>query len=146
MKNFLAHVSMLTVLVLVPGCPGLVNALRLDLVTVRLVNNSDFSVDGQLFTDDEQDLPREVLVQVGTERTFNLAAGEMQVFTMACDDLQSIVIDDADLRVLVGVSPDASTDVLRDGDDFGCGDTVTFTFSHSAVLVDFDIAVSVAQR
>ena len=36
-----------------------------------------------------------------------------------------------------------SIDVLRDGDDFRCGDTFVFTFDHSLVLVDFDVSVSV---
>ena len=35
------------------------------------------------------------------------------------------------------------TDVLRDGDEFGCGDTITFTFDHSDALFDFFITVEI---
>jgi hypothetical protein len=39
--------------------------------------------------------------------------------------------------------PRASSQVLRDGTDFGCGDTIVFTCDHSAAIVDFDISVAV---
>ena len=37
-------------------------------------------------------------------------------FTRDCDDLQAIIIGDADLQLPLGLGPDASTDVLHDGD------------------------------
>jgi len=55
------------------------------------------------------------------------------VFSKDCDNLQAIIISDADLEV-VG---EEDTGTLRDGDDFGCGDTIIFTFD----LIDFDITV-----
>ena len=62
-------------------------------------------------------------------------------FTRDCDDLQAIMIEDADLQVLGGlITPDADTDVLRDGSDFGCGDTLTFTFSHPDIALSLNIA------
>jgi hypothetical protein len=42
------------------------------------------------------------------------------------------------------IGPETDTGVLRDGDDFGCGDRITFTFDHSAVIVDFDVTVDVS--
>ncbi|MCH7884473.1 MAG: hypothetical protein IIC01_04415, partial [Planctomycetes bacterium] len=54
--------------------------------------------------------------------------------------------DDADLLILGDIGPEANSDVLRDGDDFSCGDTIVFTFDHSGILVDFDVIVSVDRR
>ena len=64
-------------------------------------------------------------------------------FTQSCDDLQAIMIEDADLQIIGGIGPEANTDVLRDGDDFGCGDTIVFTFDHSDLIFDFEIEVDV---
>ena len=112
-------------------------------VTVRLVNNSEFPVEVKLYTSDTQEFLDFVLTELGDERNYTIPAGETVTFTEACDDLQAIVIDDADLQVLGGIGPEATSDELHDGDDFGCGDTITFTFSHSANILDFDVTDSV---
>ena len=72
-----------------------------------------------------------------------IGPGEMYTFSRPCDDLQAIVIHDADLGVVGDV--DDSSDVLVDGTDFNCGDTITFTFSHADVVlpIDLDIGVDV---
>jgi len=132
-------------LVLVAGCDALaplLGTLQPNLVTVELVNNSDFAVEGTLFYDDDQDTLEEILVETGTERAFTLAAGGRSSFSVNCDDLQAIIIDNAGLQIVGDVGPEANTDILRDGDDFGCGDTIVFTFDHSDVLLDFDVAVT----
>lgn len=134
-----------TLLVLVAGCDALtplLGTLQPNLVTVELVNNSDFAVEGTLFYDDDQDTLEEILVETGTERAFTLAAGGRSSFSVNCDDLQAIIIDNAGLQIVGDVGPEANTDILRDGDDFGCGDTIVFTFDHSDVLLDFDVAVT----
>ena len=41
------------------------------------------------------------------------------------------------------MGPEANTDVLRDGDEFRCGSTIVFTFSHSAAVFDFGITTRV---
>ena len=46
----------------------------------------------------------------------------------------------------VAYAVDGVPDVLRDGDDFSCGDTIVFTFDHSGILVDFDVTVSIDRR
>lgn len=127
------------------GCDALsalVDALLPRVVTVELVNDGDFSVEGSLFYDDDQDTIEALLTQTGTERPFIVPAGGISSFSVRCDDLQAIILDDADLRVVGGVGPSASTDVLRDGSDFHCGDTIVFTFDHSALIVDFDVTVT----
>ncbi len=104
-------------------------------ITVRLVNASpDFRVDGTLFYGDDQNVISEALVrEFGTERTFDVGPGEVTSFSRDCSDLEVIFIDDADLRVTIGVSPDDSTRVFIDGIDFDCGDILVFTFSHDDV-------------
>jgi len=131
-----------SIVCLVAGCDALVFLLP-STVTVRLVNNGDFSVDGELYYDDDQDTIDTLLREVGTRVDFDVAAGETYTFARRCEDLQAIFIDDADLRVIVGISPDDDTEVLRDGTGFSCGDTITYTFDHSELIIDFRISTSV---
>ncbi len=132
-------------LALCTGCDslsGLLGFLQPNRVTVVLVNNGAFPVEGNLFYDDDQDTIEAVLTETGTERAFTVAAGGRSSFSLSCDALQAIILDDANLRVVGGVGPNASTDVLRDGSDFRCGDTIVFTFDHSDVILDFDVTVT----
>ncbi|GMU36603.1 MAG: hypothetical protein KJ057_08460 [Phycisphaerae bacterium] len=126
------------------GC-GLVDVFLPTQVTVRLVNNSDFPVELTMFISDEQDIPEALLTsdEFAEELTFTIAAGATQSFTRDCEALQAMIIDDADLDVALGLGPETRSEVQRDGDDFSCGDIVTFTFDHSAQIVDFDVTVSV---
>ena len=140
----LFHLGLLAFLTTLPGC-DLIGLLP-NRTTVRMVNNSDFDVEIVIFIDDEQDLPESVLTEVGTELRFTVAPGETASFSRDCDQLQAIIVDDADLSVVGEVGPDTSTDVLRDGSDFGCGDTITLTFDHSALVIDFAVSVSVESR
>jgi hypothetical protein len=129
------------------GCEALLSLLLPSRTTVVLDNRGDFPVEVTLFTSSNQDIP-EVLLTADDDdaEQFTVAAGDRVTFSRDCDDLQAIIIEDADLQVVGQAGPQADTGVLRDGDDFGCGDTITFTLDHSAVLVDFDIAVGVQPR
>jgi len=131
-------------LVSICGCDALLGLVEPQ-TTVRLVNDSDFAVEGDLFYDDEDDTIEEILEENGTRRQFVIAAGGESSFSVPCDDLRAMIISDADLQIIGGVGPSASTDVLREGDDFDCGDVITFTFDHSAAIVDFDVEVSASQ-
>jgi hypothetical protein len=118
------------------GCPGF-----LDQTSVRLVNNASFPVDVTVFIDDDQNILRALLTGIGTELNFTVQPGDTVAFTRSCDDLQAIVIDDAELRVLGGIiRPNEDTEVFRDGDDFGCGDVLTFTFTRNLLGTDLQIA------
>ena len=125
------------------GCGFVLDQVTPNTTTVRLVNDGDFDVHVELFIDDDQEIPRDLLTEVGTNLEFTLSPGEATSFSRDCDDLQAIVIDSADLDIVGDVGPSADTDVLRDGSDFGCGDTIRFAFDHSDVVVDFDISVAV---
>ena len=129
-------------LALSAGC-GLLSLLSSNQVTVSLVNQSDFPVDVDILIGDEQEMPEFLLRELRNELDFALPAGGAQTFSRPCSELQAIMIEDADLRALGGLGPDASTDVQRDGDDFSCGDTITFTFSHSVIITDFRVNVTV---
>lgn len=137
-------------LLMLAGCnlsaDDIADLLEPETTSVRLVNNGDFPVEVEIYIDDEQDIPESVLTESGTLLTFTVAAGETQSFTRDCDDLQAIIVDDADLMTIGSIGPDTDTGVLRDGDDFSCGDTIVFTFDHSDVIVDFDVNVSVLQN
>lgn len=132
------------------GCDALQQIIDViggtSMTTVELRNDGEFPVEVILFYDDDQETLDGVIQETGTQRDIVVAAGTTESFSRPCDDLQAIIIDDADLRVIGQVGPETSSDLLRDGDDFGCGDTIVFTFTHSALLVDFDVAVTVQER
>ncbi|MDX2199002.1 MAG: hypothetical protein SF069_08530 [Phycisphaerae bacterium] len=134
------------VLVLAGGCQFLANLVSPNTVQVRLQNDGDFDVAVSMYVDGDQNVLSDLIEDQGTLLTFTLSPGEVQEFTRDCDDLQAIVVDNAELRVLGQIGPETSTDVLRDGDDFMCGDRITFTFDHSAIFTDFRVNVAVSGR
>lgn len=135
-------------LALLTGCGFLAgvigNVIQPSTTTILLVNNSDFPVEVTLYYDNEQEIPEALLTEIGTEIQQTVGVGETFTINRDCDDLQAVIIDDAELSIIGEVGPGASTGVYRDGDDFNCGDTLTFTFDHTAVIVDFDISVSIS--
>ncbi len=131
---------------LMGGCgtlSSITSLLSPNRTSVRFVNNGDFAVEGRLIIDDEQNTTEELLEQFGTEISFRVEAGETMTLSRDCDAIQAILLDDANLQVIGSAGPDARSDVLRDGSDFGCGDRVTFTFDHGGLITDFDVVVSV---
>ena len=144
MRMRMLGLSLAFSLAVLTGCDVLVGIILSNSTTVELVNNSDFNVDVVLYYDDTQEVPELLLVETGTRLEFTILPGQTQRFSRSCDELQAIVIDDADLRVIGGVGPEANSDVLRDGDDFSCGSTIRFTFDHSAAILDFDVTTSVS--
>jgi hypothetical protein len=126
----------------VAGCDAIDIIFGATTVTVSLVNDADYTVEVELYIDDEQEIPKFLLTETD-KLSYSIPAGETRSFTRDCEDLQAIIIDDADLMIIGGLGPDADTDVFRDGDDFDCGDTIIFTFDHSDVIVDFNISTEV---
>jgi len=124
------------------GCVNLGDLLPRT-TTVRLVNDGDFDVEVTIAISDEQDIPEDLLTELGTELSFTLGPGEATSFSRNCDDLQAIIVEDAELKVIGQVGPHTSSTVLRDGSQFFCRDTITFTFTHSALIVDFDVSTAV---
>ena len=111
-----------------------------DGITVILQNASDdYEVQVELYYDDFQDVPEDALTGLNRPRNYTIDPGAAVTFTKECEDLQAIIIDDADLLIIGEIGPETSTDVLRDGTHFDCNDTLTFTFDHSELVVDFDV-------
>ncbi len=109
---------------------------------VRLVNNSDFDIVAQIAISDEEDIPEDILEE-DDDLEFTLGPGQTRTFTRRCDDLRAIMITHAELRIVGSVGPEADSGVVREDDDFNCGDVIVFTFDHSDLIVDFDVSTSV---
>ena len=91
------------------GCDsleGVLDLLQPTSTKVTLANNTEASVDGTLLYHDEQDVPEFLLSDVGTEFDFDLEPGGLTTFSLDCDDLQAVQIEDADLRLLFGIGPE----------------------------------------
>jgi len=138
-------------LLLVVGCflvscdslPGLIDLFLPTTTSVRLVNNTGFTVEGTLYYGDQQDMPEVMLTNdvLATELDFTLAVGaDRVILTESCEGLQAIIIDKAELLLFPGISPDTDTSVLRDSEDFICGDEIVFTFT---LTPDFVIITTV---
>lgn len=136
MKGLHAFIAAAAIATLISGC-GLLSPSS---VTVNLVNNGNFPVEVQIFVHDDQNVFQFLIEEVGEELKLSIPAGSTVSFTRDCDDLQAIMIADADLLVVGNlISPEADTDVLRDGSDFSCGDTLTFTFTHPDIPISLSI-------
>jgi len=122
------------------GVGGLVGGSSL---AVELVNDSDFPVEVTIFTSDEDDIPQSLIDDLGDEIERTIPAGGTVRLSFGCDEVRAIVIDRASLSVVGGLGPVTQTDVLRDEDDFACGDTVALTFDHSSIVFDFAVSTSV---
>lgn len=143
-RNLASRIRLgLIILAILPGCNTILGQLRPAITTVRLVNNSDFSVRVTVVYADDQNLPRVVLEEIGTHLEFTLEAGEVTSFSRDCDDLQIVAIEKAELLVFADSGPTTESGTLRDGSDFGCRDIITFTFDHSPILTDFAVSTSV---
>ena len=142
MSKLLAVAVLVCLSVNLAGCDSLVGLLRPRETTIVLANDSDFDIEVVLFYGADQNILEALLTEIGEEMTLTIGAGEQSTFSRDCDDLQAIIIDDADLLLVGQLGPEVKTDVLRDGNEFGCGDTITFTFDHSDAIFDFSIAVN----
>ena len=107
---------------------------------VELSNETDFTVEVQLFYDNDQELPKDAIQLTGTELNFTLEPGEVRRFERPCEELQAIFINDAEMLVAPGFSPETDTDVYREPDDFSCGDTMVFTFTAGPLNASLDIS------
>jgi hypothetical protein len=124
------------------GCDAVIGLAQPDTTAVDLVNDGEFDVDVTLYISDNQETIEELLTETGTRLEYSVPAGETVRFSRDCDALQAIVIENAELRLVGEIGPETGSEVLRDGSDFFCGDTIVFTFTHSGAIVDFDVSTS----
>jgi hypothetical protein len=132
-------------LLLAPGCGFVGNLLGARSVTVELANEGEYPIEVEVYYHDDQDVLSDLIDDVGTLRTFTVPPGQTTTFSLSCDDLQAIQVRRAKLLVIGTIGPEASTSVQRDGTNFNCGDRLTFTFDHSAVLIDFAVTFTRAR-
>lgn len=137
----LMRVGSVVVLLTVSGC-GLASLLPPSTTTIRLVNNGQYTVDGKLYYDNQQESIKDLVKLYGTEVHFTIPAGESQTIIKDCNEIQAVYIDNAKLQTGL-LTPDDNTELIRDGTDFNCGDTITYTFSHTVILVDFSISTAI---
>lgn len=123
------------------GCDALLGILTSSSTTVVLQNDAGGTLNVELFYHEQQDLPEFSLETLGEEVNRSIPAGSSATFSRSCSDLQIIQITDAEVNLGL-TSPDVSSAVFRDGDDFSCGDTITFTFTTNALATDLDVAFS----
>lgn len=113
-----------------------------DVVTVTLVNDSpSFPVEVTVAYDDHI-LPL-VWLGLGNEETFTLEPGESVSFSKDCDELQTVVIDDADLLIPGSRSRETESGLLNEGIDYECDDEIRFVFYHSDEIRDFDVSIEI---
>jgi hypothetical protein len=105
--------------------------------SVELENNADGTLQVTVFFDDDQNI-LEDLLENQEQVSFTIPQGESRSFSRDCEDLQAVKVE-ADVQLVGGLGPSDSTGVFRDGSDFGCGDTLHFTFTSVAVPADLNI-------
>lgn len=121
------------------GCSALLDLLGdigLNQVTVRFINDTPFPIDIEAYYSEDDDALESLLTTFGEELNFTLNAGQTQTLQRSCADFGSFIIDRAEARVLGSLGPDTGTDVLRQNDEFDCGDVITFRFTGDLVTLN----------
>jgi hypothetical protein len=113
-------------------------------VTITFVNEfTDLSIEGTVVFDNREAFIKEDLVGFGEERSFSVDGGQSLSLTpLSCGEVESLVLDRAELLVVGNVGPSTDSEILRIGEDFDCGDEIVFTFTGSIL----DLNVSTAAR
>ncbi|MBP7937139.1 MAG: hypothetical protein KA354_21045 [Phycisphaerae bacterium] len=138
-RNPLFLLGLAALLCMGNGCPISISP---DTTSVRLVNNTAFPVEVRLYYAAQQNILESLLEAIGTEYEATIAPGTTASFSRDCEELQAIFIENAKLVVVGDVGPSTDTDVYRDGTDFGCGDTLTFTFTQPALPTEINVSFS----
>lgn len=125
------------------GCQALLDFLAPNSFTVTFVNDSDtYDVELTLATAENENTPEDVLQLLGDERNITVGPGQTVVRVFNCDAIGALMIETAELQSPL-IQPDTESGVWRLSEDFVCGDEIVFTFTHSDVLIDFDVSEEV---
>lgn len=121
----------------ITGIPGL--PVVDEIVTIELVNTTNFEVDPLLFVHPDETAPVNVAAQPEWEFVLDppLAPGEIAEIDFECFDIGTVVSDRA--LLLTPGTPVASDNapVVRWGLDYDCGDFVSFIFVDDPASVFF---------
>lgn len=110
------------------------------IVTLELVNDTDFFVDPFIYVHPDENVPVSVLISDENLVLLDppeLEPGEIVELDFFCEDIGAVITDrplllDGDLAFESSNSP-----LLRWGDDFLCGDLVTFFYLEDPVTGEF---------
>ncbi len=139
MKRLACLALLVSVWPLVGAC-DVMTLLRGNATIVQLVNTGLYPVNVELRISGNQYELQVVLEEFGDELNYTVGPGESMTFYKPCDDLQAIMIPKAEMNIAGEIGPSNNTDILRDGDDFGCGDIIIYTFSHPIPPVSMEIS------
>lgn len=125
------------------GCELALDIILPTTVTITMVNTIDgFNIEGTIVYDNREALLKEDLVALGVDRVFNVAGGSSFSFApLDCDDVESLVLDRAELQVIGDIGPSTDSEILRMGEEFECGDEIVFTFTGN--ILDLNVSTSV---
>lgn len=133
---------LLSAVLFLAGC-GWINPSLLpeQSVDMQIRNATDHSVTFTLYIGDD-DLTERDLKDEGEQVSSYLFPGEQTLIRRSCRDVQSILLEaKMDIvDIIAGFGPHADSGVIRDDEDFDCGETVWFELS-STVSRGFDMDV-----
>lgn len=116
------------------GCPQ-------PLSVIELSNQASETIRVRLYASDQQTVPEDVLIATGQVTEIDVLPGQTRVLTRSCLDLRSLLVQ-GELRVLDIVGQPAMSDTLRSGEDYRCGERLSFTFTEAgepaALEITFD--------
>ena len=138
-RNTLFLLGFAALLCMGNGCPVSVSP---NTTSVRLVNHTAFPIQVTVYYDSHQNIIEQLLESVGTKYEATVAPGASEFFSRDCDELQAITIQEAKMVIVGDVGPSTDSLVYRDGTDFGCGDTLTFTFTQPTLPTELNVSFS----
>ena len=124
-------------LLLLGGCP----LPGTGVVTVELINDTDYEVDPWIVFDDDTGWAAQVYPESLLD-TGLLLPGEVVAYDFYCDDLGVILSDEADQFVDDLIYRDWGTPPLVRGEDFQCGDLIQFQFLGNADTFGVVVAIN----
>jgi len=114
-----------------------------NLVTVELVNDTDFEVDPHIVYDDDTNFWAQLAPSEELD-LHDLQPGELVQADFDCDELGLLFSDRPEQFTSLYIYTGVSSFMLLRGDDFECGDVIQFQYVGNRE--DFDVVVSVNGR
>lgn len=111
----------------------------LHVVTVKYVNDAEADVAVSLLSLKDDDKDEDDLRDDGRQYDTLVAQGATETVVLDCDRAGSLMIDRAKLFVVGDIGPSTGSDAFHMGDDYGCGDQITFDFYNSPSLTQLNM-------
>ena len=136
MRRLLGLAVIAGIVAVLVGCEAAISIFSPQSVVVRLVNTTAFEVEAEIYTSEDDNILVALITELGDRFEETIPPGGTVTLVQSCEELQAIVITDADLRLFGGVGPETQSDLLLDGQDFHCGDEIVFTFTQDGFGFD----------